>query len=219
MQAKSRVRITAKSGQVYEATAKVAHDGRVTVGGKVLVLDTGKVDTVQLEQRASNGRITSTTCVIAGNGTVKINSGKAAPSTDLAQLAPVPSTTARQAAIPAYGASGKGKSSKVGPYDGRDAATLVRNVEREGWELRLRKGDQLTSEQLTQLRAGGWRWYGGRLQAFCLHEKHATRDSLTTAQEIVTGFNSGAFKAASDLAAFAEGVANGALQGSSFTIS
>ena len=224
MQAKSRVRIEAQDGRIYEATAKVGSDGKVTVNGKALALDAGKVKTVTLEQRAANGRITSAACGIAANGAVKVKGANStAPSADLAQLAPVPSTTARQAAIPAYGAAKAPKPVKPGvqhvPYDKRDVASLSRNDERKGWELRLRKSDQLTPEQLAELHAAGWRWYGGRLQAFCLAEKNVTRESLTLAQGLVTGFNSGALKSATELAAFAAAVGNGHQQGSSFLVS
>lgn len=217
MQAKSRVRITAKNGQVYEATANV--NGRtlaIIVKGKNLMLDGGKVESVTLEQRSESGKITSVPCSIAANGLVRVKSTTTrSADNDLTTLAPVPSATARQAAIPAFGAPKPVKPGVVHvPYDRRAVASLSRNEECKGWELRLRKADQLTPEQLAELHAAGWRWYGGRLQAFCLAEKNVKREALTIAQALVAGFNSGALHKAQELASFAAGVASGAVQGS-----
>lgn len=200
MQAKSQIKVTATDGRIFAETAKVDGSGRVKVRGQLLKLDAAKVREVQLEQRDGN-RVTVRPCSIGKDGTVK-----ATPTPNGKGLG---SLSAVALSTPARTSEKRTTSKAAGPYDTRTVASLSRNNEREGWELRLRRGDQLTPEQLSALRLTGWRWYGGRLQAFCVSDKHATRESQQLAQEIVNGFNSGATAQAQELAAFAASVANG----------
>lgn len=202
MQAKSRLRVETKDGRIFEATAKAGTDGAITIHGKRVKLDREKVASVILESRGDKGRITATACTVAADGTVRVAGARAANA--VATLADVSVATAQSKV------NGNGKP---GPYTARTVATLTRNTDGKGWELRLAKSHQLSADQLTQLRTAGWRWYGGRLQAFCLATKYATREGLTLAQSIVSGFNGGVLQTAQREEGFSRAVAQGTQQG------